>query len=234
MVFCQNLLFCRRNKLNASTTATSDKFTLIELLVVIAIIAILASMLLPALNKAREKSLTADCMSRAKQIAAGATFYTSDNDEVFPFGYTSSQRNYFWELVAKNYVPQQVMCCKSAVSNVFHDVGQARPADNTLLSYSVNCFVAGYGSWFPKTKRNRILSPSRVLEFRESAFSGGEHRVDGIWNNWYLIRYHQSSRSDIREQGGRRHDNRGTAAYIDGHVRMTYVYEDFFVWPTDR
>lgn len=71
------------------------KFTLIELLIVIAIIAILAALLLPALNKAKNAAMRAFCMGNLRQIGMTVTTYGADSRDCFPSGVDWDYYSYF-------------------------------------------------------------------------------------------------------------------------------------------
>ncbi len=206
------------------------RFTLIELLVVIAIITILAAMLLPALQQARERGKAASCVSALKQYAQTSMIYSNDYQGMVPVtGREGSTTIYTWAVLEKNgyaNAKMQRLCPTLAVDaekGLNATVAIARNntygtwiffntpwiATGYTLADDIKPFCAGAAATGSAYVLHRIKHPSNIIFFGDAMNvnadpPGPALHFNGNTNNGARLALIHSERANI--------------AYADGHV----------------
>ncbi len=190
------------------------KFTLVELLVVVAVIAILTGLLLPALNKGRERARSASCFGNLKQAGTALQMYAMDSNDYVPYaqswknlsltepnGTISSRRPTFVERLSPYYRKLKVVQCVSGSSEL-ESLG-----NNWHTNYTAN--------WRFGCSSSAEISPVRTLgKCKQPTIAA--ILLDGQNKTRYTMAFGGSfSRPDNR------HSGRWNILLADGHVQFS-------------
>ncbi|MDF2441366.1 MAG: hypothetical protein JWN98_2350 [Abditibacteriota bacterium] len=193
-------------------------FTLIELLVVIAIIAILSSMLLPALSKAREGARRAVCTSNLRQVGMGLQMYTSDHAERLP-GPGSDGRAWAAQIVPYVGSTQVFVCSSDTRSGIEPSIGGGGlyPLSYGWNSLQIDAnrhgFISPDGS---PISLNSVALPSETIAAFDY-FAGNAPNEAHVTDVSHLD---SSPATPTTRRVADRHLEGFMALYTDGHIKF--------------